>query len=207
MPRILSKQKALARLNKLRSDFTHLIRGNFEHRAKDCLTCETRGACCLDAHFVNVHISRLEAATINDALDLLPQKHRLAVTGRIDDAISTYDLDAGGDTYALTFACPLFEKGTGCLVHESGKPLACIAHACYERAEDVPPGDLLTLQEERVDALSAQTYGRREPWLPLPVALRSARPGSGASSEDKGHDQSGQEPPCDLIDQLSANKL
>ena len=35
--------------------------------------CPTKGACCLDAHFVNVHISKLEAAAIVKTLENLDE--------------------------------------------------------------------------------------------------------------------------------------
>lgn len=81
--KILSEQKALDRLGRLKSDFKSEIAANFEHRAKSCITCETQGDYCPDAHFVNVHISRL---ALNGWGDTLPK---------------------------LPYACPLFEKGTG----------------------------------------------------------------------------------------------
>ena len=103
-----------------------------------CAACETPGACCLDAHFVNVHITRLEAAAIGKVLARLPKEQREKVYQRIEDAVETYELSAEGDTFRQKFACPLYEKGTGCLVHHEGKPLPCIQHACYEAAENLP---------------------------------------------------------------------
>lgn len=70
------------------------------------------------------------------------------------------------------FACPLFERGVGCLVHEKAKPLACIAHACYEKQEDLPPESLLTEREGLIEKLNLRTYGSSKPWLPIPDALR-----------------------------------
>ena len=67
-----SEKQALARLQKVKDAYRETIAGGYEHRAKSCLTCETKGACCLDAHFVNVHITRLEAAAIRGVLDNLP---------------------------------------------------------------------------------------------------------------------------------------
>ena len=57
----LSEKQALIKLRELKNDLRANIKQNYEHRAKDCGTCETKGACCLDAHFVNVHITKLEA--------------------------------------------------------------------------------------------------------------------------------------------------
>lgn len=168
----LSQTQALARLKTLKDNFRSEISDTFESKAKSCLTCETQGACCLDAHFVNIHISPLEAVAIKRAVGKFSDEHQAAIYSRIDDAIERYSLTADGDTYAQTFACPLFEKGTGCLVHNDGKPLACITHACYENEKDLPPGHLLAEQEGLVDDLNTQTYGRLQPWLPLPLAIR-----------------------------------
>ena len=170
--KLLSQQKALARLRKVKSNFKAQIAEDYEHRARSCLTCETQGACCLDAHFVNVHISRLESVAVRQTLDEMPDAKRIEIYERIDATIEKYDLSYKEDTYSQTYACPLFERGTGCLVHETGKPLPCITHACYENAADLPPDELLSGQEKLVDALDTQTYGRPQPWLPLPLALQ-----------------------------------
>ena len=70
----LSEIRALSALQKLKSEYQEFIKTNFEHKAKNCLTCETKGACCLDAHFVNVHITKLEAFAIRAALGKLSKK-------------------------------------------------------------------------------------------------------------------------------------
>lgn len=169
--KLLSEKKALEWLQKLNANFKSEISNNYEHRAKSCLTCDVQGSCCLDAHFVNVHISRLEAVSIRQTLNKLPEPKRFAVDRRINEAIKKYGLNTDGDTYLQTYACPLFEKGTGCLVHNEGKPIPCITHACYENAADLPPTDLQSTQENRIDALNQRTYRRPEPWLPIPLAL------------------------------------
>ena len=169
--KLLSEQKALERLKKLKSDLRSEVTEGYEHKAKSCLTCETQGACCLDAHFVNVHTSRLEAAAIKQTISGFSEEKQIEINGRIDAAISKYKLTDEGDTYGQTFACPLFEKGTGCLVHEQGKPVACITHACYENKADLPPAEVQAEQERLVDGLNTRTYGRSQPWLPLPLAL------------------------------------
>ncbi|HEX9962120.1 MAG TPA: hypothetical protein VGB00_14385, partial [Pyrinomonadaceae bacterium] len=64
----LSEKQALLKLGKLKNDFQNFIRENYEHRAKNCLTCPVQGVCCTDAHFVNVHITRLEAVAIRQIL-------------------------------------------------------------------------------------------------------------------------------------------
>ncbi|MEO8573124.1 MAG: hypothetical protein ABI481_04075 [Pyrinomonadaceae bacterium] len=170
--RLLSQTNALKKLHGLKIEFADRIRDGYEHRAKDCLTCETPGACCIDAHFVNVHITRLEAAAIRQTIGKLPAHQQQKVSLRIDDAISKYDLSSEGDTFSKTYACPLFEKGIGCLVHHEGKPLPCIAHACYENKNDLPPDDLVAEQEGLVEKLNELTYLKPAKWLPLPIAVR-----------------------------------
>lgn len=168
----LGEKQALRRLADMRTRFSTQIRERYEHKAKSCLTCETQGACCLDEHFVNVHISRLEAAAIRQTISGFSEETQREVNGRIDHAISEYALTDEGDTFAQTYACPLFEKGTGCLVHEQGKPVACITHACYENKADLPPAELQERQEQLVDDLNTRAYGRPQTWLPIPLAIK-----------------------------------
>lgn len=168
--KVLSEKQALIKLRALKNDFRALIKQNYEHRAKDCGTCETKGACCLDAHFVNVHITRLEAVLIREELEKFPAEKQKEIYGRIAGTIEKYDLSSEGDTFAKTFACPLFEKGVGCLIH-SVKPVPCIGHACYERREDLPPDELQTNAEEKIERLNEQVYKNFPRWLPLPVFL------------------------------------
>jgi hypothetical protein len=173
--KILSQKKALRRLTQIREGLRSTVVEGYENRAKSCLTCETPGSCCLDEHFVNVHVSRLEAAAINGVIDRLPEQKRSEIYCRIDEAIDKYGLQSDGDTYSRTFACPLFEKGAGCLVHREAKPLPCITHACYERAADLPPDDLLTACEDEVELLNRRTYGSQQPLEPLPLAITHSR--------------------------------
>ena len=161
-------------MRQLIADLKFEISENYEHRAKSCLTCETQGSCCLDAHFVNVHISKLEAVKIRKSLSRLPLRKQQEINARIDESIEKYSLTTEGDTFAQTYACPLFEKGIGCLVHRTGKPVPCIMHACYERADDLPPDELQTRAEEQIEILNSRTYGKSRPLLPLPLALRSS---------------------------------
>ena len=176
----LSRTKALQRLAELREDFRSFIVANYEHRAKDCTTCETKGACCLDAHFVNVRISRLDAEAICAVIDDLPLDRRNSLHARVDETVERFGLNDGG--YA-TYSCPLFEQSEGCLVHQDAKPFACIDHACYERMEDVPPDGLLAAQEILVDKLNRQTYGSGQAWLPIPVAIQRIRSATGKALE------------------------
>lgn len=173
--KFVSEKKALDRLRRIKSDLRSEITEKYEFRAKSCLTCETRGACCLDEHFVNVHISRLEAVAIMRTFEKLPPQKQAEINARIDAAIERYALKAEGDTYAQTYGCPLFESRIGCLVHRVGKPVPCIMHACYERKEDLPPDELQTRAEDQIEDLNICTYGRSLPMLPLPLALRVER--------------------------------
>ena len=168
----IGKETALAELKKLKDDFRRRIVDGYEHKAKECDSCETFGACCLDAHFVNVHITELEAESIGRVLDRLAPVRRAAVHARIDDAIETYGLTIESDTFSKTFACPLFEKGSGCLVHSEGKPLACINHACYEQSEDLPPDELMEGAESKIERLNSRVFRRPARWLQLPLAIR-----------------------------------
>jgi hypothetical protein len=160
--KMLGETHALEKLHELKARFAARIRHDYEHRAKSCATCETPGACCLDAHFVNVRITRLEAVAIRKVVDEQVMK-------RVEATIEKFGLSIDGDE---TYACPLFEKGVGCLVHERGKPLACIAHACYENKEDLPPDELLAEQEGLVAKLNELVYRTPATLSPLPIAIR-----------------------------------
>ena len=175
--RSLSETTALKKLQELKSNFARDIHAGYEHRAKDCVTCDTPGACCLDAHFVNVHITTLEAKAIANVINRLPNEKQREIHARVEDTIAKYELSTEGDSFVKTYACPLFEKGTGCLVHREGKPLPCIAHACYENKEDLPPDDLIAEQEGLVGKLNEIVYRKPATWLPLPLAIsRPVRP-------------------------------
>ena len=165
----LTEPKALDDLKNIKTAYREFIKINYEHNAKSCLTCETQGACCLDAHFVNVHITRLEAVAIQKNLENLSQEKQREVYQRISATVEKYNLTSEGDTFAKTFACPLFEKGTGCLVH-TVKPVPCIQHACYDRQADLPPDELQEAAENKIERLNQQTY-KNSKWLPLPLWL------------------------------------
>jgi Fe-S-cluster containining protein len=164
----LDEKEALARLGKIKNVYRDKIRP-YETKAKDCQTCETRGACCLDAHFVNVHITRLEAVAMRKVLNELDEERRIEINEKISQTIEKYNLEYSGNTFAQTYACPLFEKETGCLVH-AVKPVPCIQHACYERREDLPPDKLQEETEDKIERLNQQTYNQSK-WLPLPIWL------------------------------------
>ena len=166
----LSEKEAISRLDKIKRAYRNEISQNYETKAKSCLTCETKGACCLDAHFVNVHITRLEAVAMRQVLNNLDENLQLKINQRISETIEKYNLSEPGETFTQTFACPLFEQGIGCLVH-SVKPVPCIQHACYEFQEDLPPDKLQAEIEQRIERLNHQSYGRNK-WLSLPIYLK-----------------------------------
>ncbi|MBK7394151.1 MAG: hypothetical protein IPI64_12780 [Chloracidobacterium sp.] len=169
--RPISEQNALTKLDALRSEFRSLIAEVYEYRAKACAVCLTPGACCLDEHFVNVHVSRLEAVAIGKSIADLPEQPQKAVRERTARTIEKYKLDEAIDTRTATYACPLFESGTGCLVHNSAKPLPCIMHACYSSEADLPPDELLDNAELAVNKLNDATYRRPTEHLPIPLAI------------------------------------
>lgn len=171
--KLLSEKRALEELASMRDGFAARIRDEFEHAAKDCLTCETKGACCLDAHFVNVRVTRLEAAAMRDAISELPPDLQEKVSVRAAAAIEKYGLRSPVDPEIATYACPLFEPSIGCLVHSTAKPFPCIAHACYERREDLPPDELLDSAETAIAELNKRVYGKVEPPIAIPLAAGS----------------------------------
>ncbi len=166
--------RALASLQRVKTSYQSFIKLTYEHAAEDCRTCPTKGACCTDAHFVNVHITRLEAMHIRETLARTPRltlEQQRAVYARAREAVARYNLTTAGDTFAQTFACPLFEPRVGCLVHQRAKPAPCIQHACYENWEDLPPLNLQTRAEHRIEQLNTTVYGAAWAWLPTPVWL------------------------------------
>jgi hypothetical protein len=179
--RRLSEPSALARLQGLKAAFqSHVVR-HFEHAARDCRTCPTAGSCCTDAHFVNVHITRLEAMAVRETLRRTPrltEDERRATYARARAAVERYHLSAAGDTFAQTYSCPLYAPGRGCLVHRRAKPAPCIQHACYDRWEDVPPNDMQWRTERRVEQLNMEAYGAAWAWLPTPLWLTLVDPDS-----------------------------
>ena len=185
----LSESAALEKLREVKNRFRDRIRDEYEHKAAPCATCTTPGACCVDAHFVNVRISRIEAVAIKRTLDALPTNKRAEVDQKINDAIKTFRLDDNGNL-RKTFACPIYNRGTGCLVHTSGKPLPCIHHACYERKEDLPPDAILDEAELTIERLNRKVYGQPSTLLPLPVAIRNVSRSVQSSGEFVSQDQS-----------------
>ena len=169
--KLISETKALAKLDHVTAKLRGEVAG-YEERAKSCRTCETPGACCLDAHFVNVRISRLEAVKIRGVLARFDEVARGKVESRITTAIEKYGLNDSENDREHNFACPLFEPGVGCLVHDTAKPVPCMVHACYDKPSHLPPDSLQTEAEAAIDRLNTMTYGSSQPLLPLPVAVR-----------------------------------
>ena len=170
---------ALAQLQRVKASYQSLIKLDYEHAAESCATCTTRGLCCTDVHFVNVHITRLEAIAIRETLARTPRltiEQRRAVYRRAREAVNRYQLHTGGDTFKQTYACPLYEPSMGCIVHARAKPAPCIQHACYENWEDVPPASLQTRAEHHIEQLNAEVYGAAWAWLPTPLWLTLVDP-------------------------------
>ena len=174
--KMLTETKALNELRTLKKIYQSLIKTNYESKAENCETCPVQGACCLDAHFVNVHITRLEAVAIRETLGKLNDEKQREIYRRAAKTIEKYNLTTDGDTFLQTYACPLFEKGSGCLVHREAKPAPCISHACYQNQADLPPEFLQEQTEKRVENFNKRTYGNAWSWLPLPVWLSLVNP-------------------------------
>lgn len=186
--RRLSEASALARLKQSKAAFQTHVKLGYEPAARDCRACPTPGVCCTDAHFVNVHITRLEAVAVRETLARTPRlsdARRRAVYERARAAVARYGLGASGDTYAQTFSCPLFEPGAGCLVHRRAKPAPCIQHACYDDWADLPPLELQWREEGRVERLNTEVYGAAWAWLPVPLWLVLVDPASDGSELER----------------------
>ena len=169
--KLISKEAALTKLRTLKDDLSSAV-APYETKAQPCSTCSTPGACCLDQHFVNVRISKLEAIAINEVINKLPVIRRAAVHERITNTAAHLT-----ETNNATYACPLYEKGTGCLVHDEAKPVPCILHACYESESDLPPDELQNAAELTIDKLNTRVFGRSTPLEPLPIEIaKTLRP-------------------------------
>lgn len=177
-----SEPKALAELQRTKAFYQTHVKFNYEHAAEDCGTCPVQGSCCTDAHFVNVHITRLEAVAIRNTLEQTPRlshQARRAVYIRAREAVERYALRAkASNSFAQTYSCPLFEPNVGCLVHRRAKPAPCIQHACYENWQDLPPLNLQTRVEHRIEQLNRKVYGAEWAWLPVPLWLSLVDPES-----------------------------
>lgn len=179
MSDLTHEQEALARLQRVKASYRTVVKFTYEHAALACRVCPTPGVCCTDEHFVNVHITRLEAVAIRETLRRTPrltEAERRAVYRRASEAVERYNLHSGSETFARTYSCPLFVPQHGCLVHARAKPAPCIQHACYARWEDLPPMSLQTRTEHRVEQLNRAVYGAAWAWLPTPLWLTLVDP-------------------------------
>ena len=177
----LTEAAALALLQRGKTAYQSHVKTTYERAARPCAACPTPGVCCTDAHFVNVHITRLEAVAIRETLSRTPRLDdaaRSSVYERARAAVARYGLSVAGDTFARTYSCPLFATGAGCLVHARAKPAPCVQHACYDDWRDVPPAELQWRAEARVEKLNDQVYGAAWAWLPTPVWLTLVDPSS-----------------------------
>ncbi len=174
----LGRTEAMRRVKTLKETYAAYIRERFEWHAESCSTCPTPGICCVDEHFVNVRISRLEGEVIAEAIDALGPGRSDAVYQRAEAAVERYKLEPDSDE-TKTYACPLFERGVGCLVHSVGKPVPCITHACYEREEYLPPDELQCEQEVVIGRLNERVYRQPAELMPIPVAVLRSRSAGG----------------------------
>ncbi|MFQ3640909.1 MAG: hypothetical protein SNJ62_12985 [Chloracidobacterium sp.] len=185
----LAHAAALTRLRQIKQRFARYIGRTYGHLAADCAVCPT--PCCADAQFVNVNIVRLEAEAMLETLGR-SQKHGpgtiQSVITRARAAITKYGLTEHGDTFATTYACPLFEPGVGCLVHWKAKPAACIQHGCYERWEDLPETKTQRAVERQVAALDEAVHGTPSVWLPIPLWLARLAPEASATAHATTND-------------------
>lgn len=170
--RRMSRREALVRLRRMKQAFSRYIGRDYGHLAADCAACPT--PCCADAQFVNINITRIEAEAMIETLRESPRRGEAKlreVVARAETAIQTYGLSEEGDTFAKTYACPLYEKGVGCLVHWKAKPAPCIQHGCYEHWEDLPETGTMQRVEARVEQIDAAVHGRAPRWMTIPVWL------------------------------------
>lgn len=168
--KFVSKNKAIEKLTAELTELARNVARDYQHRAKDCSTCEVKGSCCTDEHFVNVRITPLEAAAIRRVIDSLPTERRELLDRRIEETVERYGLDRP-DRPEATYSCPLLDEDMGCVVHGAAKPLPCIMHACYEQRSDLPSAELQTAMEEKTARLNLLVYGRQPTIKPLPLAI------------------------------------
>lgn len=172
--KIISETTGIERLGNSVSGLANEVAEGYEHRALDCARCDDRGKCCRDEHFVNVRVTRLEAAAIKKVVDELPTRQKDEVYKRAERAIETYQLDKA-DNIIRGYACPLLDKDARCLVHGKAKPMPCVLHACYEDPNDLPPASMITQHEMIVARLNRIVYGGDNLPLPIPLAISRTR--------------------------------
>ena len=100
------------------------------------------------------------------------ERVRVRILDRAARTVESLELESAIDTFATTYACPLFEPGTGCLVHSEAKPAPCIHHGCYEAPEHLPDEASRIEVERTVAELNREVYGADESqwgYLTIPV--------------------------------------
>jgi hypothetical protein len=167
--KFLSETTGMELLAEVRNDLRRSVSTN-ELKAKDCGTCETRGICCTDIHFVNVRITELEAKVMAKSVSSIAMEIRNRIVDRIFRTATKLESERTADFETEFYSCPLFDEELGCVVHDV-KPGACIHHACYERKEDLPSADLLEEYEGKVTTLNRRVYGKEVVAQPIPTAL------------------------------------
>jgi len=165
----LSVSRAVHLLREVRERFRENIVSKYEFRAKNCGNCENRGICCTDEHFVNVHVTRLEALAIKRAVDTFSGEDRRKVLRKAEVESARFDSKRETDTFHITYSCPLYDPKAGCLVHRTAKPLPCINHACYEQKADLPPDEILEGALREVTALNSRVFGNAWGIQPIPL--------------------------------------
>jgi hypothetical protein len=170
--RKISEAQALVQLRRRKQQFAAYIAQNYGEKALDCRQCST--ICCANDKFVNVNITRLEAIaiwrTLKNSPRITPQLFEKILT-RVTAAIEQYRLSPYGDTFLQTYACPLFEKGIGCLVHWKAKPGPCIQHGCYQDWQDLPDTEAFSRVEQKVEKLNKTVYHQDWQYATIPVWL------------------------------------
>jgi hypothetical protein len=185
--RAISETAAIELLNRLREEFRLEIAENYEFRAASCRDCVTQGICCTDRHFVNVEISKLEAVAIRRAISCFPYELRQRIISRARRQSELCRIEK-----RETYACPLFEPGIGCTVHDVAKPFPCIFHSCYEKAEHLPPAGLLYDAEKKIAKLNERVYLCHPTYSNIPFAISggfepAAEDGQRKEEEKKGN--------------------
>jgi Fe-S-cluster containining protein len=167
--KFLSETSGLRIIEEARRDLRIAV-STHEVMAKDCQTCETRGLCCTDTHFVNVRISPLETKAIINHIEGLSDRLKTRIRMRLAESLENFEEQTPTDAESVFYSCPLFDKDVGCSVHEV-KPGACIHHACYENKSDLPPAMILDEYEEVVELANKRVYGKDQTSVPIPLAI------------------------------------
>lgn len=168
--KLRSRTNGLIALTRVRNELRSAVAG-FEEKAASCETCTTRGECCRDEHFVNVRVTAIEAQAIRSAIAELPTMLRDKVYARAELAANALSAAANSGDDRQTYSCPLYDAELQCLVHTTAKPAACIVHACYENADDLPPDELLETAERAAIEISRSVYGKDIDAVAIPFVV------------------------------------